>query len=148
MQKTQQWLIPNKGPLHKSPADRFINYPPLLLWIRLFLFGKSERGLSKWGLRFLSTTAYDCRHFMTKAPLGRGPTERPQNCTIVYDCAQIAESGLKPLFAKPHPDFPDIRGFGVVGEHNSGGAFCCILGTVGRQPPPANPFLEAAKRTK
>ena len=27
-----------------------------------------------------------------------------------------------------------------AGEHNSGGQFCWILGAVGRQPPPANPF--------
>ena len=38
-------------------------------------------------------------------PLERGP-ERPQKCTIVDDCTQIAESGLKPPFESPHLDFP------------------------------------------
>ena len=35
-----------------------------------------------------------------------GP-ERPQMCTIVDDCAQIADSGLKPPFESPRLDFPE-----------------------------------------
>ena len=34
--------------------------------------------------------------------------ERPQKCTIVDDCAQIAESGLKPPFESPHLDIPEF----------------------------------------
>ena len=44
----------------------------------------------------LSTIAYDCRLF----PLESAP-KTPQKCTIVDDCAQIAESGLKPPFESP-----------------------------------------------
>ena len=39
-------------------------------------------------------------------PLERGP-KGPQKCTIVDDCAQIAESGLKPPFESPQLGFPD-----------------------------------------
>ena len=41
-----------------------------------------------------------------KIPLQRGP-KAPQMCTIVDDCARIAESGLKPPFESPHVDFLD-----------------------------------------
>ena len=64
--------------------------------------GKSKWGLSKWGLKVLVN---NCPRLPTivviflrrKFPLERGP-KRPQKCTIVDDCAQIAESGLKPPF--------------------------------------------------
>ena len=72
--------------------------------------GKSKWGLSKWGLKAL---VHNCPRLPTivvilrrKFPLERGP-KRPQKCTIVDDCAQIAESGLKPPFESPHLDFPD-----------------------------------------
>ena len=48
----------------------------------------------------LSTIAYDCGHFATKVLLERGP-KAPQKCTIVDDCVQVAESGLKPPFESP-----------------------------------------------
>ena len=72
--------------------------------------GKSKWGLSKWGLKVL---VHNCPRLPTivvilwrKFPSERGP-KRPQKCTIVHDCAQIAESGLKPPFESPHLDFPD-----------------------------------------
>ena len=65
--------------------------------------GKSQWGLSKWGLKVL---VHNCPRLPTivvilrrKLPLERGP-KRPQKRTIVDDCAQIAESGLKPPFGK------------------------------------------------
>ena len=75
--------------------------------------GKSKWGLSKWGLKAL---VHNCPRLPTivvtlrrKLPLERGP-KRPQKCTIVDDCAQIVESGLKPPFESPHLDFnPKIR---------------------------------------
>ena len=61
-------------------------------------------GLANGGLRYLSTIVHDCLRLSSfrdeKFPLERGP-KGPQKCTIVDDCAQIAESGLKPQFAKP-----------------------------------------------
>ena len=45
----------------------------------------------------MSMIAYDCRHFATKDILRKGP----QKCTIVDDCAHIAESGLNPPFENP-----------------------------------------------
>ena len=72
--------------------------------------GKSKWGLSKWGLKVL---VHNCPRLPTivvilrrKFPLERGP-KRPQKCTIVDDCARIAESGLKPPFESPHLDFPE-----------------------------------------
>ena len=41
------------------------------------------------------------------SPLRKGP-KRPQMCIIVDDCAQLAESGLKPPFESPQLDFPDV----------------------------------------
>ena len=74
--------------------------------------GKSKWGLSKWGLKVL---VHNCPQLPTivvilwrKFPSERGP-KRPQKCTIVHDCAQIAESGLKPPFESPHLDFPDTN---------------------------------------
>ena len=46
----------------------------------------------------LSTSVHDCLRLSSlchETPLKRGP-KGPQKCTIVADCAQIAESGLKP----------------------------------------------------
>ena len=67
--------------------------------------GKSKWGLSKWGLRCLSTAVHDCLRlsffFRQKFPLERGP-KRPQKRKIVDERAQIAESGLKPPFESPH----------------------------------------------
>ena len=40
-----------------------------------------------------------------KFPLEKGP-KRPQKRTIIDECAQIAESGLKPPFESPPLDFP------------------------------------------
>ena len=65
----------------------------------------------------MSTIVYDCRHFATKVPCRKGP-KRPQKCTIVDDCAQIAESGLKPPFEPPFRQ--------KDGEHREGGL--CQLG--------------------
>ena len=78
------------------------------------LSGKSKWGLSKWGLKVL---VHNCPRLPTivvilrrnLAQKERGP-KRPQKCTIVDDCAQIAESGLKPPLESPHLDFPDLRG--------------------------------------
>ena len=71
--------------------------------------GKSKCGLSKCGLKVL---LQNCPSLPTivvilrrKFPSERGP-KRPQKCTIVNDCAQIAESGLQPPFESPDLDFP------------------------------------------
>ena len=39
----EQWshLIPKKGPIHMSPANRFVKLPPLL-WIRPWSVGKTD----------------------------------------------------------------------------------------------------------
>ena len=81
-----------------------------LFWI--LFSGKSKWGLSKWGLKVL---VHNCPRLPTivvilrpEFPLKRGP-KRPQKCTIVDDCARIAESGLKPPFESPHLDVPDFR---------------------------------------
>ena len=70
-------------------------------------------GKSKWGLKVL---VHNCPRLPTivvilqqKFPLERGP-KGPQKCTIVDDCVQIAESGLKPSFESPHLDFPELEG--------------------------------------
>ena len=76
-------------------------------------WGKSKWGLlSKWGLQ-VQVLVHNCPRLPTivvilrrKFPLERGP-KGPQKCTIVDECAQIAESGLKPLFESPHFDFPE-----------------------------------------
>ena len=62
-------------------------------------------GLANKGLRYMSTIVHDCRHFATKVPLRKGP-KKATKCTIVDECAQIAESGLKPsCIWSPHLDF-------------------------------------------
>ena len=48
-----------------------------------------------------------------KFPLERGP-QGPQKCTFADDCAQIAESGLKPPFESLHLDFPE--GISLAGD--------------------------------
>ena len=67
-------------------------------------------GLANGGLSHLSTIVHDCQRLSSfcdeSFPYERGP-KRPQKCTIVDDCAQIAESGLKPPFESPHLDFPE-----------------------------------------
>ena len=40
---------------------------------------------------------------MTKVPSRKGP----KKATKVHNCAQIAESGVKPPFESPHLDFPN-----------------------------------------
>ena len=74
------------------------------------MLGKSTWGLSKWGLKVL---VHNCPRLPTivvilcrKFPSEKGP-KRPRKCTIVDDCAQIAESGFKPPFESPHLDFPE-----------------------------------------
>ena len=61
-------------------------------------------GLANGGLRYLPTIVHDCTTIVVvwrrKFPLERGP-KGPLKCTIVDDCAQIAESGLKPPFVSP-----------------------------------------------
>ena len=67
-------------------------------------WGLSKWGLSKWGLKVL---VHDCLRLSPFCDESRGP-KRPQKCTIVDDCARIAESGLKPPFESPHLDFPEF----------------------------------------
>ena len=90
------------------------------VFVSAFL-GNAKWGLSRWGLKVL---VHNCPRLPTivvilrrKFPLERGP-KRPQKCTIVDDCAQIAESGLKPPFESPafglsqhSPHFPRFRVF-------------------------------------
>ena len=59
----------------------------------LLLSGKSNGG-SQTGAQ-LSTISCNCHHVVTKIPFMKGP-KRQQKCTIADDCAQVAESGLKP----------------------------------------------------
>ena len=80
-------------------------------FLQTFYSGKSKWGLSKWGLKVL---VHNCPRLTTivvilwgKFPLERGP-KRPQKCTIVDDCAQTAERGLKPPFESLHLDFPNL----------------------------------------
>ena len=64
-------------------------------------------GLANGGLRYTSASDHDCLQlssFCDKESLYK----RPQMCcTIEDDYAQIAESGLKPPFERPHLDFPN-----------------------------------------
>ena len=58
----------------------------------------------------MSTIVDDCLRlssFCDESSPQKGAPKRPQKCTIVDDCAQIAESGLKPPFESPHLDFPE-----------------------------------------
>ena len=88
------------------------------LWTSRDTFGKSKWGLSKWGLKVL---VHNCPRSPTivvvlrrEFPLEMGP-KRPQKCTIVGDCAQIAESGLKlpfrlsRTFPPPNREIPVAR---------------------------------------
>ena len=62
------------------------------------------------GLRYLSTIVHDCLRlssFCDESSPQKGAPKRPHKCTIVDDCAQIAESGLKSPFESPHLDFPE-----------------------------------------
>ena len=68
-------------------------------------------GLANGGLRYLSTIVHDCLRlssFCDESPPQKGASKKPQKCTIVDDCAQIAKSVLKPPFESPHLDFPDF----------------------------------------
>ena len=65
-------------------------------------------GLANGGLRYLSTIVHDCLRLSPFCDESRGP-KRPQKCTIVDDCARIAECGLKPPFESPHLDFPECN---------------------------------------
>ena len=38
-----------------------------------------------------------------------GGPKRPRKCTIVDDCAQIAECGFKPPLESPHLDCPQTK---------------------------------------
>ena len=74
-------------------------------------------GLANRGLRSLSTLptiVHDCLRLSSfcesrKFPLQKGGPKGPQKHTIVNDCAQIAEGGLKPQFGSLHLDFPTLR---------------------------------------
>ena len=65
-----------------------------------------KSGKSKWGLNVLVHTCLRLSAFVTKVLLRKGP-KKPQKRRVVDDCAQISESGLKPLFESPHLDFPE-----------------------------------------
>ena len=103
--------------------------------------GKSKWGLSKWGLKAL---VHNCPRLPTivvilrrKFPLERGP-KRPQKCTIVDDCAQIAESGLKLPFESPHLDFPEECRFcrissGFVVDLSETASWTTFLGPLSRK---------------
>ena len=73
----------------KSPKER-------QSWERL------NGGLANGGLRYLSTIVHDCLQLSSfcdeSSPNKKGDPKGPQKCTIVDDCVQIAESGLKPSF--------------------------------------------------
>ena len=79
-------------------------------WLAHFL-RKSKWGLSKWGLKVL---VHNCPGLPTIVVILRRKflwergAKGPQKCTIVDDCAQIAESGLKPPFESPRLDFPEF----------------------------------------
>ena len=95
------------GKLSYFPKTKRMDVIILMREIAMSLFRESlNGGFPNGSLGYLSTIAYDCRHFATKVPLRKGP-KKAQKCTIVDDCAQIAESGLKPPFESPHSDFPD-----------------------------------------
>ena len=57
----------------------------------------------------LATTTYDCRHFVTKVPLKKGPNKatKVQNCRRFV--RKSTESDLKPPFESPHLDFPEPK---------------------------------------
>ena len=48
----------------------------------------------------LSTMAYDCRHFVTKVPVRKGP----KKATKVHNI--VCKLQVKPPFESPHLDFP------------------------------------------
>ena len=95
--------------------------------------GKSKWGLSKWGLKVL---VHNCPRLPTilsilrrKFPLERGP-KGPRKCTTVDDCAQIAESGLKPPFKGPHLGFPDVWGGGKLDKQSQAIFYFKLLGQL------------------
>ena len=63
-------------------------------------------GFPNGGLRYSSTIVHD---FLQLSSFCHENSlyKRPRKCTIAHDCAQIAESGLKPPFESPHLDFSD-----------------------------------------
>ena len=70
--------------------------------------GKSKWGLCKWGLKVL---IHNCPRLpkIVDSLRRKFPLRKATNlCTIAHDCAQIAESGLKPPFESPNLDFPEI----------------------------------------
>ena len=109
-----QFLRPPRVVLEGALYSTSTRPPPQPKWHDTFcppIFWKVKVGLSKWGLKVL---AHNCPQLLAivvilrrKFPCGKGP-ERPQRCTIVDDCAQIAESGLQHSFERPHVDFSDI----------------------------------------
>ena len=123
---------------------------PTQAWEKLNRSGKSKWGLSKWGLKVL---VHNCPRLPTivvilwrKFPSERGP-KRPQKCTIVHDCAQIAESGLKPPFESPHLDFPEPGGFqtGVFPIFFGKGPDC-VADPFGTVPRRCSQYAEKEKR--
>ena len=65
-------------------------------------------GFSNGGLRCLSAIEHDFLQLSSFCD-EKSLYKRPRMCTIADDCAQIAESGLKPPFESPHLDFPNSR---------------------------------------
>ena len=64
-------------------------------------------GFANGGLRYSSTIVHDflkLSSFCDENSL----YERPRKCTIAHDCAQVAESGLKPPFESPHSGHGEI----------------------------------------
>ena len=90
-----RYLIHKKKQAQKSPAILSLQVSRDMKSIAA---GPLSSGKSKWGLNVL---VHVCPRLPTsvaivrrKFPLERGP-KGPQKCTIVDDCARIAESGLK-----------------------------------------------------
>ena len=61
-------------------------------------------GFANGGLRSWSAIVHDCLKLPSFCD-ENSLYERPRKCTIIHDCAQIAESGLKPLFFFWEPPF-------------------------------------------
>ena len=64
-------------------------------------------GFANGGLRYSSTIVHDCLQLSSFCH-ENSLYKRPRKCTIAHDCAQIAESGLKPPFESPHLDFSEM----------------------------------------
>ena len=79
-------------------------------------------GLSNGALRCLSSVVHYCLHLSSfsprKFPLQTSP-KMPQMCTIAYDCARVAESGLVSLHLRaPIQTFPIVsRSVKLFGEN-------------------------------